>query len=325
MSCFAHSLFRLTALCLVAWSLPAHAILAGDPAGTPVDAPALREDPNTVTSPWAGVGNIAVGDKSFSAALISPRHVITAAHVVNGAKPENVTFILNAGGVASHRLAAGVIYVNPGYQGFVPSADGIVHDDLAIVELAEAAPADIPYYTPYFGELVPGTPLTLVGYGATGDGVHGVTGNKANTKRTGRNAADVFALDDDGSDRIEAFLFDFDGPDAASNRFGGTTLGNNVETTLAGGDSGSPALLKINGAWQLAGVSTFVSHFKDGPTQPGVFGTGGGGMVVSGYAEWMMQTQALVRPVSPVPEPAPVARWLPGLLLLGLIASRRKG
>lgn len=321
---YVNSACRMIMLCLAVLSMPAQAIIAGDPAGSPADSPALRIDPNTATSPWAGVGSITVGEKSFSAALIDPRHVITAAHVVAGAQAGNVTFILHNDGDVSHRIAAGAIYVNPGYQSFVPAADGVVHDDLAIVELSQAAPSGTPYYTPYLGQIEPGTPLTFVGYGATGDGVHGVTGSNPNTKRIGSNAADVFAVDDEGSGRVEAFMFDFDGPDASTNRFGGGTLGNTVETTFAGGDSGSPALLLVNGQWQLAGVSTFVSHFKDGPSQAGVFGTGGGGMLVSGYAEWVVQTQALVHPVSPVPEPAPVAYWLPGLMLIGLVFSRRR-
>lgn len=324
MSCFTKLIVPVL-LCSGVFSTPVHAMLAGDPAGSPPDSPAQRVDPNTASSPWAGVGSILVGDKSFSAALIGPRHILTAAHVVSGAEPTAVSFVLHAGSVVSQRIDARAIHVNPGYQGFVPAADGIVHDDLAIVELSQPAPQGVPYYTPFLGETTPGTVLTFVGYGATGDGVNGVSNQNApNTKRVGRNAADMFALDEDGSGLVEAFLFDFDGPDASTNRFGGLTLGNQVETTFAGGDSGSPALLQVDGRWQLAGVATFVSHFKDGPSKPGVFGTGGGGMLLSGYAAWIHSTVGEVPPVSPVPEPVPSAMWLPGLMLVGLITAWRR-
>lgn len=301
---------------------PAHAIMAGSPTGTPADTPALRVDPNVASSPWAGVGVLEVGGKSFSAALIGPRHVLTAAHVVGGAGAGSLSFVLNAGGDASHRLAARAVYVNPGYQGFVPAADGVVHDDLAIVELSEAAPADIPYYVPHVDAPAAGTALTFVGYGATGDGVSGIAGGSAPyTKRVGANAADVLIPDDDGSGRAEVFVFDFDGPDASTNRMGGTTLGNAVETTFGSGDSGSPALLLVGGQWRLAGVGTFVAQFSGGPTQAGVFGTGGGGMLVSGYADWI---SGVVGAAAPIPEPAPSALWMPGLALVAALSIRRR-
>ncbi len=303
---------------------PAHAILAGSPTGTPADTPALRVDPNTASSPWAGVGVLEVGGKSFSAALIGPRHVLTAAHVVGGAGAGSLSFVLNAGGDASHRLAARAVHVNPGYQGFVPAADGVVHDDLAIVELSEAAPSWIPYYIPQVEPLTAGAALTFVGYGATGDGVNGIAvavGSTPYTKRVGGNAADVLLADDDGSARLEAFVFDFDGPVASTNRMGGTTLGNAVETTFGSGDSGSPALLLVGGQWRLAGVGTFVAQFSGGPTQSGVFGTGGGGMLVSGYADWI---SGVVGAAAPIPEPAPSALWMSGLALVAALSIRRR-
>ncbi len=231
-----------------------------------------------------------------------------------------MSFVLSAGSDASHRFAAQAVHVNPGYQGFIPAADGLVHDDLAIVELSEAAPSWIPYYAPHADPLTAGTALTFVGYGATGDGVNGVAaaGTPPYTKRVGTNAADVLAPDEDGSGRAEVFIFDFDGPNASTNALGGSSLGNRTETTFAVGDSGSPALVMVDGQWRLAGVGTFVSYFRAGPTSAGVFGTGGGGMLVSGYADWIAGI------VTPVPEPVPSAMWLGGLALVAAISARRR-
>ncbi len=53
------------ALILVALSCaaaPARAIVAGDPLGSPADSPAARVDPNTTSSPFAGVGSIRIFD-----------------------------------------------------------------------------------------------------------------------------------------------------------------------------------------------------------------------------------------------------------------------
>ena len=69
-------------------------IVVGDPAGTPAVTLADRVDPNVTTSPFAGVVslNFANGLGSFicSGALLSTRHIITAAHcadVTGGTRP----------------------------------------------------------------------------------------------------------------------------------------------------------------------------------------------------------------------------------------------
>lgn len=89
----------------------------------------------------------------------------------------------------------------------------------------------------------PGQAGTMVGYSQSGHGSVGVTvGASATVKRKGENSAYQLELDGDGSGRKAIFSFDFDGGMAVD--FMGTgSLGNAVETTFAGGDSGSPSFI----------------------------------------------------------------------------------
>jgi hypothetical protein len=164
---------------------------------------------------------------------------------------------------------------------------------LAVVELSAMLPGDVPVYPLHREELAPGTEIVMVGYGASGNGDVGVTvGANAALKRVGRNMADLFGVDAGG--RKLVFLFDFDGADAP-NRMGGRTLGNDVETTFAVGDSGSPSFVCEHGFgencwfghWAVAGINTFVSAPKDSTAKPGTFGTVGGGVLVAPYADWI--------------------------------------
>src|SRR5262245_57219051 len=62
-------------------------VMAGELNGLPGDSPAERIDPNSPESPFAGVGSIQVlstrGRFTGTATAIGPRHILTAAHVVD--------------------------------------------------------------------------------------------------------------------------------------------------------------------------------------------------------------------------------------------------
>src|SRR5687768_7161256 len=62
-------------------------IVAGDPNGSPTDSASARVDANTTASPFAGVGSVQVntrrGTYIGSGTPISPRHIVTAGHVVD--------------------------------------------------------------------------------------------------------------------------------------------------------------------------------------------------------------------------------------------------
>lgn len=267
-------------------------VVAGDPNGVPPDSPDARIDPNTTTSPFAGVGSISVsspnvGDFLGSGTPISRRHILTAAHLLDlenddgllDVAPENVAFNLNFGRILSHRITAASLQIFPGFQGFANTLE----NDLAIITLAEDLPEGVPIYDLYRQPLDAGAPITLVGYGTSGNGIDGFQLGTASfdQKRVGANVVDL-SLDG-------VFIYDFDGPDASSNLFAlvgsGTTLGNDVEATTGPGDSGGPSFIRVGDAYYLAGVNTFAFGFPEGFGLPGfiqgTFGTGAGGVVVS--------------------------------------------
>ncbi|MCX7231283.1 MAG: trypsin-like peptidase domain-containing protein [Burkholderiales bacterium] len=278
-----------TALALCAAG-PALAIIAG----APPDSPAARVDANVATSPWVGVGALRVDASTYSGVAIGRRHVLTAAHVVAGAAPASVRFRVYPGPTPVEIVAKSIV-VHPDFVAF---ATPNLNDDLAVVVLDSDLPAGVPIYPLNRAAPVQGTTFVAVGYGGSGQGDGtGRVGADPAVKRVGRNTADAFVADDEGSGWGELFYFDFDGG-GQPNRLGGTGLGNAVETSMATGDSGSPVFLAGTSPPVLLGISTFLVAFANGPTDPGTFGTGGGGQLASGYAAWIEQTVAATSPVS---------------------------
>lgn len=269
-------------------------VVAGAYLANPSDTPDQRIDPNTTASPYGGVGSIQVktrgGSSIGTGVAIDRRHVITAAHVIDLNSDgkfdrkdgtQGVYFIVNYGGDQTSKIGVAKFKIHPDFTGFnVPA----VNDDIAILTLARDLPVNVPTYALPLTGIAPGTVLTMVGYGRSGDGIAGYTTSASATiKRVGGNTADAFiGQDDPGRPEVnEVFRFDFDGSDGRG-LLGGETLGNTIETTIGPGDSGGPAFAHGEGGLSLVGLNTFTQG-ADAPR----FGSLGGGVILYAYMEFI--------------------------------------
>lgn len=303
---------RLACIGLLAGvAAPAGAVMAG---ALP-DTPALRVDANTAASPWNATVSVLVNGAHYSGVVIAPRFVLTAAHVVGSAPAAQVQVRLNLDAPGT-LIAAAAVTRFPGHS--------FPYDDLAIVELVHDVPDAVSVPSILTQPPDAALTLTVLGHGGSGqgnDGSNWVNGSAA-VKRRGNNALDV-VLDHFGSDtrRSTFYLFDFDGP-SGNGSLGGPTLGNAVETTFAGGDSGGPAYAQIGGSWRLVGINTFIAAAPGSTTAGSTFGNLGGGMLLSDsrFLNWIDQTTrgtAGQQPGGDVPLPA----WALGALGTALVAS----
>jgi hypothetical protein len=251
-----------------------HALIAA--LAAPLSALALvggvGPSPSSADSPWVGVGSLSVNGSLFTATLIAPGYVLTAAHVVTGAEPAKIRFQLNAG--SSQTISASQVFIHPGYNGRTSDnvpGDPTVHSDLAIIKLSSDVPFNVPVCQIFTGSLL-NRDLNFVSFGGS-----------TTTRTTGENMVDRIYVD--GAGTPQTYLFDYDGPDLSSNWLGAGTLGENREAALVGGDSGSAAFVNVNGQWKLAGINTFRVTVALGTR--GIVGTGGGGVILSSFLPWV--------------------------------------
>ncbi|WP_162249289.1 MULTISPECIES: trypsin-like serine protease [unclassified Rhizobacter] len=312
-------LLRRRLLAAVPWlamAAPVHALMAG----AAPDSPEARIDANTPSSPWTAAVAVLTPGGVFSGVVVAPRFVLTASHVTGGAAPGTVSVQLNH---EATPLQIGAAAVTP-----FPGAS-FPYDDLSLITLASPVPEGVEIL-PIYREAPSTRPvLTLVGYGASGQGDVGIgVRASAGIKRVGRNVLDEVQKRVDGSGRQSLFfLYDFDGP-SGTGPLGGPGLGNAVETGVAGGDSGAAAYAEIGGRRWLLGISTVTLSASPGQAVDFRFGTIGGGMLLSDprFLAWLeTQTGGTLAPV-PQPELLPV--WTLGAAaavgLAAVLAGRRR-
>lgn len=275
---------RTLLLALSLLTRPACALMAG----APPDAPDARIIAASALSEWPGLGRVVTAHGQFCGVAVGPRLVLTATHVAGSGRdnPASIRFVPAMhpqSGIPVERIE-----LLPGYR--MPA------NDLALLVLAEPLPREVTTAVLLGRPLEAGETIDLAGAGTSGHGDRGPSGGSAGPFRQGRNVADLVGAHVPGVPVAGHFLFyDFDGP-TGNGVVGGASLGNGIETLVAGGDSGAPIYLRPSASAprRLVGISTAVIGASAGSGPRFTFGDMGVGTDLTAPAvrAWLMQASA---------------------------------
>jgi len=275
---------------------------------------ALAEAPITSTGEvFDGVVQVSVaGGVGSGTLLYTGRHILTAAHVVDGDGDQladgDVTVRFDLPGRSIEVVVpADRVLVWPGWGGL--GADGLTRtgaDDLALLylpSLAPSGPAGVGAgrFDLYRGSDEVGQTYLNVGYGRTGVGDGGEVEGTSGERRFGYNRFDTTGLSAPRESLVPpglGLVADFDDGTADHDALG-TSLGlddlgvGGDESAVAPGDSGGPAFLYDGTHYLIAGVAVAVAtggdadidaDFGFAPTTNSSFGDLVGFTRVSAYA-----------------------------------------
>lgn len=248
---------------------------------------------------YDGVVRISDGLNYGSGVLLNGgRAVLTAAHLLYGAIPSNITVYFETSD-GLHTTGASALTFFPGYNPV--NSNG----DLALVFLSDSAPVSAERYGLYRDGDAVSQRFTMVGYGIPGTGETGIdlhyAGDYTRLKAENRFDADALTVKEALQDNLvwspladSLLVADFDNGesvyDALGSLLGIAETGNDSEGMITPGDSGGPAFI----ADRVVGIASYIGiyHDKDYDGVPlnSSIGELGFWQRVSYYQEWIDQS-----------------------------------